>query len=251
MCHYVNKENRLIHYVNNDIKDEEINRFVFDKEGNLKTVVSLPYRILVHKLKFILQSEMVRTNKISFAEAEVLLFRDLNNPPDHHVNLLVDLLQKNRNQINLFINTGAGLERASFTIKSIMFPGNLSRQEVVLCNNSNATQPSEKPKEKPKMAKARKPTTPGETLLKEFLEPAGIAQADFAKHIGLATSTLSRLIDGKTKLTIRTAYRLAKATKTTVEFWVNLQQAVDLAEAKADKALAAEVKVIKLHPAFK
>ena len=83
------------------------------------------------------------------------------------------------------------------------------------------------------MAKARKPSTPGEILLKEYLEPAGIAQADFAKHIGLATSTLSRLIDGKTKLTIRTAYRLAKATKTTVEFWVNLQQAIDLAEAKA------------------
>lgn len=101
------------------------------------------------------------------------------------------------------------------------------------------------------MAKARKLSTPGEILLKEYLEPAGISPTDFAKHIGMATSTLSRLIDGKTKLTIRTAYRLAKATKTTVEFWVNLQQAIDLAEAKADKALAAEVKLVKLHPAFK
>ena len=239
----------MIHYVNKDIKDEELNQYILDKEGNLKTVISLPYKILVHKLKFPLQMSMVQEKKISFAEAEILLLRDLDNPSDYYVKLLTDLLTKNKNQITLFRNRI--VKPGIFVIGSILFPGNLSRQEVVLCNNSNSTQLSDKPKEKPKMAKARKPTTPGETLLKEFLEPAGIAQADFAKHIGLATSTLSRLIDGKTKLTIRTAYRLAKATKTTVEFWVNLQQAIDLAEAKADKALAAEVKLVKLHPAFK
>lgn len=240
----------MIHYVNKDIKDEELNRFILDKEGNLKTVVSLPYNILVHKLKFPLQMAMVQEKKISFAEAEVLLLRDLDNPSDYYVKLLTDLLAKNKNQITLFRNTPDGLKQGIFVVGSILFPGNLSRQEVVLCNNAPLTS-LYKPKEYQKMAKARKLTTPGETLLKEFLEPAGIAQADFAKHIGLATSTLSRLIDGKTKLTIRTAYRLAKATKTTVEFWVNLQQAVDLAEAKADKALAAEVKLVKLHPAFK
>lgn len=241
----------MIHYVNNDITDEELNRFILDKEGNLKTVVSLPYRILVHKLKFPLQMAMVQEKKISFTEAEALLFRDLNNPPVYHVNLLIDLLRKNKNQVSLFRNTPDGVKQSIFTVGSILFLGNLSRQEVVLCNNSNGTQPPEKPKEKPKMAKARKPSTPGEILLKEYLEPKEISPTDFAAHIGLATATLSRLINGKTKLTIRTAHRLAKATKTTVEFWVNLQQAVDLAEAKADKELAAEVKAIKLHPAFK
>lgn len=241
----------MIHYVNKDIKDEELNRYILDKEGNLKTVISLPYKILVHKLKFPLQMSMVQEKKISFAEAEILLLRDLDNPPDYHVKLLTDLLGKRKNEIALSRNTPDGVKQEIFIVGSILFLGNLSRQEVVLCNNSNSTQLSDKPKEKPKMAKARKPSTPGEILLKEYLEPAGIAQADFAKHIGLATSTFSRLIDGKTKLTIRTAYRLAKATKTTVEFWVNLQLAIDLAEAKADKALAAEVKLVKLHPAFK
>lgn len=241
----------MIHYVNKDIKDEELNRFILDKEGNLKTVISLPYKILVHKLKFPLQMTMVQENMINFAEAELLLLRDLDNPPDYRVKLLTDLLAKNKNQITIIRNTPDGLKQSIFIVGSILFPGNLSRQEVVLCNKSNTTQPTEKSKENSKMAKTRKPSTPGEILLKEYLEPAGISTADFAKHIGMVTSTLSRLIDGKTKLTIRTAYRLAKATKTTVEYWVNLQQAVDLAAAKADKELAAEVKAIKLHPAFK
>ena len=240
----------MIHYVNKNIKDEELNRYILDKENNPKEVISLPYEILVHKLKFPLQMSIVQEKRISFAEAEVLLLRDLDNPSDYYVKLLTDLLAKNKNQITLFRNTPDGLKQGIFIVGSILFPGNLSRQEVLLCNNEHDISPY-KPKEYQKMAKARKPSTPGEILLKEYLEPAGIAQADFAKHIGLATSTLSRLIDGKTKLTIRTAYRLAKATKTTVEFWVNLQQAIDLAEAKADKALAAEVKLVKLHPAFK
>lgn len=241
----------MIHYVNKDIKDEELNRYILDKENNPKEVISLPYKILVHKLKFPLQMTMVQENKISFAEAELLLLRDLDNPPDYHVKLLTDLLTKNKNRLSLFRNTPDGVKQGIFIVETITFPNNLSRKEVVLCNNSNSTQLSDKPKENLKMAKARKPSAPGEILLKEYLEPAGISPTDFAKHIGLATSTLSRLLDGKTKLTIRTAYRLAKATKTTVEYWVNLQQAVDLAEAKADKELAAEVKVIKLHPAFK
>lgn len=240
----------MIHYVNKDIKDEELNRYILDKENNPKEVISLPYDILVHKLKFPLQMSIVQEKRISFAEAEVLLLRDLDNPSDYYVKLLTDLLAKNKNQITLFRNTPDGLKQGIFVVDSILFPGNLSRQEVVLCNNAPLTSPY-KPKEYQKMAKARKPSTPGEILLKEYLEPAGISPTDFAKHIGMATSTLSRLIDGKTKLTIRTAYRLAKATKTTVEFWVNLQQAIDLAEAKADKALAAEVKLVKLHPAFK
>lgn len=241
----------MIHYVNKNIKDEELNRYILDKENNPKEVISLPYEILVHKLKFPLQMSIVQEKRISFAEAEILLLRDLDNPSDYYVKLLTDLLAKNKNQITLFRNTPDGLKQGIFVVGSILFPGNLSRQEVVLCNNSNSTQLSDKPKEYQKMAKARKPSTPGEILLKEYLEPAGISPTDFAKHISMATSTLSRLIDGKTKLTIRTAYRLAKATKTTVEFWVNLQQAIDLAEAKADKALAAEVKAVKLHPAFK
>lgn len=240
----------MIHYVNKDIKDEELNRYILDKENNPKEVISLPYEILVHKLKFPLQMSIVQEKRISFAEAEVLLLRDLDNPSDYYVKLLTDLLAKSKNQITLFRNTPDGLKQGIFVVGSILFPGNLSRQEVVLCNNAPLTSPY-KPKEYQKMAKARKLSTPGEILLKEYLEPAGISPTDFAKHIGMATSTLSRLIDGKTKLTIRTAYRLAKATKTTVEFWVNLQQAIDLAEAKADKALAAEVKLVKLHPAFK
>lgn len=95
------------------------------------------------------------------------------------------------------------------------------------------------------MAKVRAPSHPGEILLKEYLEPAGIYVGDFAKHIGLTEKVLVNFIVGKTKINMDKAYRLAKATGSSVEFWLNLQQAVDVHAAKGDKELAAVVRGIK------
>ena len=113
----------MIHYVNKDIKDEELNRYILDKENNPKEVISLPYEILVHKLKFPLQMSIVQEKRISFAEAEVLLLRDLDNPSDYYVKLLTDLLAKNKNQITLFRNTPDGVKQGFFIVGSILFPG--------------------------------------------------------------------------------------------------------------------------------
>ena len=76
----------------------------------------------------------------------------------------------------------------------------------------------------------RKPTTPGEILRHEFLEPSGMTQGELATHIGCDVKTINRLVNEQTRLTPSMALKLAAAFDTTAEFWMNLQAAVDLYE---------------------
>ncbi|RAL20892.1 addiction module antidote protein, HigA family [Lujinxingia litoralis] len=80
--------------------------------------------------------------------------------------------------------------------------------------------------------RTRKPTTPGEVLLEEFLKPAGISQSAFARHLGCDVKTINRLVRGHTSLDVGMARRIAAAVNTSAQFWINLQQAVDLFEAE-------------------
>lgn len=79
--------------------------------------------------------------------------------------------------------------------------------------------------------RTRPPTTPGEILSEEFLKPAGITQSEFAAHLQVDVKTINRLIKGHTRLSPALAQRIAAALNTSVEFWLNLQQSVDLFEA--------------------
>lgn len=79
--------------------------------------------------------------------------------------------------------------------------------------------------------KNRVPTHPGEMLLEEFLKPAGITQKSFAEHIGVTRAALSETVKGKRSVTVKTAQLLSMALGTTPQFWLNLQQAHDLATA--------------------
>ena len=80
--------------------------------------------------------------------------------------------------------------------------------------------------------KHRPPTHPGEILLEEFLKPLKIAQVDAAARMGISANRLNEVVRGKRGVTADTALRLAKLLKTTPEFWLNLQNAYDLYEAK-------------------
>lgn len=79
--------------------------------------------------------------------------------------------------------------------------------------------------------KHRRPTHPGEMLLKEFLEPKGMSQLELAKRMGVPIQRINTLINGKRGVTAETAILLSKVLKTTPEFWMNLQNAGDLYEA--------------------
>ena len=78
----------------------------------------------------------------------------------------------------------------------------------------------------------RQPTHPGEILLKEFLEPMDLSQAELAKRMGVPIQRVNTLVNGKRGITAETALLLSRELKSTAEFWMSLQNAYDLYEAK-------------------
>lgn len=82
----------------------------------------------------------------------------------------------------------------------------------------------------------RKPTHPGEILLREFLEPMELTQVALAHRMGVPVQRINTLINGKRDVTAETAILLSRALKTTPEFWMNLQDACDLYAARASLA---------------
>ena len=90
------------------------------------------------------------------------------------------------------------------------------------------------------LPKNRPPTHPGEILLREFLEPAGLTQVELAKALGVPVQRINTLVNGKRGVTAETALLLAARFRTSPEFWMNLQAACDLWEARraASPALA-------------
>ena len=90
----------------------------------------------------------------------------------------------------------------------------------------------------------RRPTLPGEVFLEDFLEPLGITQKEAARRLGISYPRMNEIVKGKRAVTPDTALRLAKFTSTEPEFWLNLQQAVDLWDA-LHSDLAKELKRIE------
>ena len=79
-----------------------------------------------------------------------------------------------------------------------------------------------------RLPKNRRPTHPGEVFLEDFLIPLGITQKDAAERLRISYPRMNEIVKGKRSVTPDTALRLARFTSTEPEFWLNLQQAVDL-----------------------
>ena len=79
--------------------------------------------------------------------------------------------------------------------------------------------------------KRRQPTHPGEILKEEFLLPMGISQVELARRMNVPIQRINTLVNGKRDMTAETAILLSRELKTTSEFWMNLQVAVDLFKA--------------------
>jgi len=81
----------------------------------------------------------------------------------------------------------------------------------------------------------RKPTSPGEILLEEYLKPLGISQRELADHIGCDYKVVNRIVNEKAAVTPEMALKLAQALETTPEFWLNAQMAQDLWQLRSKK----------------
>jgi len=74
----------------------------------------------------------------------------------------------------------------------------------------------------------RKPTSPGEILREEFLLPLGMTQQALATHLGCDVKVINRIVNGRSAVTAAMALKLGAAFRTSPEFWLNAQEAVDL-----------------------
>lgn len=78
------------------------------------------------------------------------------------------------------------------------------------------------------MNNRRVPTTPGEILREEFLDPLDMTQKQLADHIGCDVKVVNRIVNGRTSVTAAMALKLGATFGTTPDFWLNAQRAVDL-----------------------
>jgi addiction module HigA family antidote len=79
----------------------------------------------------------------------------------------------------------------------------------------------------------RKPTHPGELIREDLLVEIGMSQAQLARQMGVSRKTISDLVNERRRVTPDMAYRLARVFNSTPEMWLNMQQAVDLWDARA------------------
>jgi addiction module HigA family antidote len=74
----------------------------------------------------------------------------------------------------------------------------------------------------------KQPAHPGK-LIRHSIEASGLSLTDAAKRLGVTRQTLSRVINGRTSLSPEMAVRVSKAFGSTVEHWMRMQLAYDLA----------------------
>ena len=75
--------------------------------------------------------------------------------------------------------------------------------------------------------------TAGEILREEpCLAPLGMTQKRLADHLGCDVKVINRIVNGRTSVSAEMAVKLGAAFRTTPEFWLNAQKAVDLYRAE-------------------
>jgi len=85
----------------------------------------------------------------------------------------------------------------------------------------------------------------GDILKDEFLDPLELTAYRLAKEINVSTSSILDLIHNKRKISVEMALRLSKYFGNSSKFWLNLQNELDLRDAK--KKLSKELNNIKIY----
>jgi len=87
------------------------------------------------------------------------------------------------------------------------------------------------------------PPHPGEFITQVYLEPNAISGRELAAKLGVAASTLSRILKGSSGISPEMALRLSKALGRSPESWLALQYNHDLWHAKQRVQLGNVAKV--------
>ncbi len=78
----------------------------------------------------------------------------------------------------------------------------------------------------------RRPTHPGEVLREDFMPDYGLNVTGLANALGVSRQTVNELLRERRALTPEMALRLSALFGNSPEFWLNLQRAVDLHDAR-------------------
>lgn len=89
------------------------------------------------------------------------------------------------------------------------------------------------------------PPHPGEFITAIYLEPNGISGRELAEKLNVAASTISRILNGTSRVTPEMALRLSKAIGRSPESWLAMQDAHDLwgARQRVDLQLVGKLKL--------
>lgn len=82
------------------------------------------------------------------------------------------------------------------------------------------------------MDRQREPTSPGEILHEEYLVPLGLTQKELADRVGCDVKVINRIVNGRSGVTAEMALKLGAAFRTSPDFWLNAQKAIDLHRAR-------------------
>lgn len=72
------------------------------------------------------------------------------------------------------------------------------------------------------------PPHPGEFISRIYLDPNGIGTRELARKLDVSVSTVSRVLNGSSRVTPGMALRLSKTIGRSPESWLAMQDAYDL-----------------------
>ena len=76
------------------------------------------------------------------------------------------------------------------------------------------------------------------SLVAETMSVKGLTQTAFAGHIGVPAQRVRDIIHGRRRVNAEAAWLLSQALNTTPNFWLNLQDAYDLATTRPRRSVA-------------
>jgi addiction module HigA family antidote len=88
--------------------------------------------------------------------------------------------------------------------------------------------------------------SPGSVLREEIEGGLGISQEKLADAMGVSRLTINEIVNEKRNVTAEMALKLSRALGTDPQFWLNLQQSVDLCRARTKLGDMGDVKVLRV-----
>ncbi len=78
---------------------------------------------------------------------------------------------------------------------------------------------------------------PGDILKTEFMKPLGLSAWRLARELDVPAPRINDIVRGKRGISANTALRLGLYFGNSAQFWLNLQNRYDLAEAAKDRSI--------------